>query len=52
MNIIKEIKELFVPKWLDWKEYSNRIEWLDGFHFQQRTREESIANSKGVGKSE
>ena len=34
-------------QWLDWNQYAKKIQFLETFEFQQKTRKESIANLDG-----
>ncbi len=42
--MMKTIKRLFSKRYMSWNEYSERVKFLNMFHWQQSVRRESIKN--------
>ena len=43
-TIIKLFRNLIPVRYMNWKSYKNRIDFLDDFHWQQSVRKQSIDN--------
>ena len=49
-TIKRGLERLFFSKsYMSWKEYKDRIDFIDMFCFQQDVRKSNVSNSLGVG---
>lgn len=48
--MMKKIKRMFSRKFIDWKEYQGKIEFIEEFNFQQFSRKQSINNMPEAGR--
>jgi len=44
--MINGIKRLFSKRFVEWKDYKSKIDFLSEFNFQQSTRKENVRNLK------
>ena len=42
VKMINWIKSLFQPEYLEWKDYKEKITFIEDFHFQQKVRNDNI----------